>query len=78
MIASYNLLAEVNTVGKESANPEIFHDWVYRAKRVIRELDEQDYDDKPNIIFLQEVDHYTDFYKSELLRIGYDSEIAME
>ena len=24
------------------------------------------------------MDHYTDFYKSELLRIGYDSEIAME
>lgn len=70
---SYNILSEDNMLN----NPDLYSlcspailKWPERGQRILQEIGIVD----PDILCLQEVyiDHYTDFYKPELQRKGYD------
>lgn len=53
---------------------ELIRDFPFRAARVLREIAEGP--ELPDLICLQEIDHYKCFYKPGLEELGYESRIA--
>ncbi len=81
-VLSYNILADVYTYKLLPKVPSEYLDFTQRSKMIvsleihsllksnqIAELEKFD----AEIICLQELDHYADFYKSELERLGYET-----
>ena len=53
---------------------KLLRNFKFRSTRVIREIKEQE--ERLQIICLQEVDHYHDFYKGQLENLGYQSRVV--
>jgi len=76
-ILQYNVLADglfglQSDIGSFSrVSPKIAH-WDYRKELLLQEILQFD----PDIITLQECDHYDDFFQPELLRRGYSGHFA--
>ena len=73
---TYNILAHVYTVGWFALHYDhdlsLLQDWKYRAERVMMEIEA----DKPELLCLQEVDHYEQFYRDKLAKLGYKAELV--
>jgi len=67
-IMTYNVLAETYMSPMRYAHcPEYARRWSYRGNRIISEISLY----KPDILALQEVDHYYDFFEPKLAKLGY-------
>jgi len=65
---SYNILADSYKGHFERDVPETYLSFEYRSKIILAELKQI----KPDIVFLQEVDHYQKRYQQPLIELGYD------
>lgn len=64
---SYNVLAHCYTIGNSAGfykrqDLSLAQDWLYRGRRVLWEIESV----KPNIVCLNEVDHWDELYKAGL------------
>jgi len=67
-IMTYNVLAECYVVATRYAHcPEYARRWSYRGKQILKEITIY----MPDVIVLQEVDHYSDFFEPALALLGY-------
>lgn len=68
-VCSYNLLADNVAFRIITHTPYKYLHFKYRSARIIQEIDHF----RPDILCLQEVDHFKDFYRPELEKIGYSA-----
>jgi len=67
-VMTYNVLAESYTIpSRYHYCPEFARRFNYRGKRIVSEISEYN----PDIVCLQEVDHFSDFFKPQLESLGY-------
>ena len=75
-VLTYNILAHEYTVKHHSPryayDLDLVQDWQYRAERVMMEIE----NDMPDLLCLQEVDHFEEFYKYRLRALGYKFEMV--
>jgi CCR4-NOT transcription complex subunit 6 len=65
---TYNVLAECYVLASRYAHcPEYARRWTYRSNQIMKEITTY----SPDVLFLQEVDHYRDFFEPNLARLGY-------
>eukprot|EP00026_Physarum_polycephalum_P008939 Phypoly_transcript_09046.p1 GENE.Phypoly_transcript_09046~~Phypoly_transcript_09046.p1 ORF type:complete len:440 (+),score=52.25 Phypoly_transcript_09046:195-1322(+) len=65
---TYNVLAECYVLATRYAHcPEYARRWTYRSNQILKEISHYN----PDVLFLQEVDHYYDFFEPKLTALGY-------